>query len=205
MSTISLESPLVLGSASPRRRDLIAGLRIPFVVLPADVSEAQEPGEPHERYLGRVVRDKLEAVMGRLSAEPREHAAVLVADTIVLLDGQVLGKPVDEQDAEALVSRLAGRVHVVHTRYALARQGEPVPLMERTVASEVRMRTATAREIRRYAETGEGLDKAGAYAVQGIGSFLVESIHGSWTNVVGLPVCELVSDLLGTRLLQAFP
>lgn len=205
MNDISTDFPLLLGSASPRRRDLIAGLRIPFAVLAADVVEDRAPGEPHDGYLARIVRDKLSGVRARLADAPQNHAAVLVADTIVLLDGEVLGKPADEGEAAALVARLVGRVHIVHTRYAIALASEREPIVERTVASEVRMRAASPGEVRRYAATGEGLDKAGAYAVQGIGSFLVESIHGSWTNVVGLPVCELVSDLLGTGLLRAFP
>jgi septum formation protein len=128
-----------------------------------------------------------------------------VADTIVVLDGDVLGKPRDVADAEALLKRLSGRTHTVYTRYALAAADAAEPALERTVASQVTLRAAEPEELARYAATREGLDKAGAYAVQGIGAFLVEAISGSYTNVVGLPVCEVVLDLKRLGLLAGFP
>jgi septum formation protein len=196
--------PLLLGSASPRRREILSGLRIPISVCPADIVEDVLPAEAPEDYLARVVREKLVAVAAR--AAGRAIGAVLVADTSVVLGRDILGKPSDVADAERLLSTLAGRTHVVYTRYAIARgEAAGVPVLERTVESRVSMRAATADELRRYAATGEGLDKAGAYAVQGIGSFLVESIHGSYSNVVGLPACEVVRDLLELGLLAQYP
>lgn len=199
---ISEALPLVLGSASPRRREILANLRIPLRILPADVVETVLPGETPPRYLERIVQDKLRAVT-QLAAGTRARA-VLVADTSVIVDGDILGKPEDTHDAERLLARLCGRAHVVLTRYAVATPDGAV-VVARTVESEVWLRAASASEIRGYARTGEGLDKAGAYAIQGIGAFLVERIHGSYTNVVGLPACEVVRDLVEHGLLAGFP
>ncbi len=200
--SISSAHPLVLGSASPRRRDILAGLGVPVRVLPAGVLEDALPGETPLAYVERVVGDKLGAVTER--ARGAEGAGILVADTIVVLDDQILGKPRDVEDAARLLSRLAGRVHRVHTRYALASR-EGGLLLARTVTSEVWLRKASRSELDGYARTGEGLDKAGAYAIQGVGAFLVERIQGSYSNVVGLPACEVVLDLLEVGLLESFP
>jgi septum formation protein len=194
--------PLILGSASPRRRDILSGLGIPIEIMPADVDEALTPAETPLAYVERIVGAKLAAVAVR--ARGGSGAGLLVADTIVVLDGQVLGKPVDVADAERLLGRLAGREHRVHTRYALAAPGGEL-LVARTVTSDVRLRAASPEALSGYARTREGLDKAGAYAIQGIGAFLVESIHGSYSNVVGLPACEVVKDLLEVGLLERFP
>ena len=200
-AAISKDTPLILGSASPRRREILAGLGLPLVVVPAEIEEGVRAGEPPEAYLERVVEEKLVAVSER--AKNERFAAVLVADTIVVIDGEVLGKPADVTDAERLLKRLVGRTHTVFTRYLIT---DPVSIVaERSVKSRVRMRSASVEEIARYARTGEGLDKAGAYAAQGIGAFLVESIEGSYTNVVGLPACEVVLDLRDAGLLAEFP
>ena len=203
-AVIADATPLLLGSASPRRRDILSGLGIPFSVLPADVVEDVLQGETPITYLERIVREKLGAVAER--AGGRVFAGVLVADTSVVLDEQILGKPTDVADAERLLGLLCGRTHVVYTRYALALAAQPaVPALERTVATHVTLRSASVEERRRYAATGEGLDKAGAYAAQGLGTFLVERIDGSYANVVGLPASELVLDLLRVKLLERFP
>jgi septum formation protein len=203
---ITKNSPLLLGSASPRRRDLLEGLRLPLRVLPAGAEEDKLPEEAALVYLERVVEDKLAAVRARLVAEPGPFAALLVADTIVVLDDDVLGKPSDVREAETLLGRLCGRTHSVFTRYALADGSDPSrSISSRSVESRVTLRRAEPDEIARYAATGEGLDKAGAYAAQGIGAFLVERIEGSYSNVVGLPVCELVVDLQRAGLLVGFP
>jgi septum formation protein len=179
-------------------------MRIPLCIVPADVVEDVLPGETPLPYLERVVADKLSAVRGLARAEA--CSAFLVADTTVVLDAAILGKPADVVEAEALLTRLAGRTHTVFTRYALARaDSAEMPARSRTVESRVTLRSASAPEIRRYAETGEGLDKAGAYAVQGIGAFLIERIDGSYSNVVGLPACEVILDLIELGLLERFP
>lgn len=199
---LSVARPLVLGSASPRRREILERLGIPLVVLPADIDERVAPGEAPERYLERIAREKLAEVVTRLGG--RRPPAVLVADTSVVLDGDVLGKPADVPEAVSMLRRLAGRAHRVLTRYALGRaDGELVAAQ--TVVTEVWLRAADAEELEAYARTGEGLDKAGAYAVQGVGSFLVERLSGSYTNVVGLPACEVVLELKRHGLLGPFP
>ncbi len=180
------------------------GLGIPLRVFAADICEDVAPGELPLAYLERVVSEKLAAVAARVA--DRNFSAILVADTSVVLGDRILGKPAHSEEAAQLLGALAGRTHIVYTRYALARADSPtVVVAARTVSTAVTLRAASAAEIRRYAASGEGLDKAGAYAAQGLGSFLVERIDGSYSNVVGLPACELVSDLLATGLLREFP
>lgn len=202
---IDKEHPLCLGSASPRRRELLSGLSLPLRIVVGDIDEDPAPLEPPLAYLERVVNDKLQAIAQR-GREIDGCAGLLVADTIVRIDDDIIGKPRDLADAFVLLRRLSGREHIVHTRYAISLPGSFMrAAMERTVSSRVRLRTAPDALLRRYAATGEGLDKAGAYAVQGIGAFLVEAIQGSYSNVVGLPVCEVVSDLMSLEVLAEFP
>lgn len=223
--------PLLLGSASPRRSGLLSSLGLPFVVLPADIVEDALPGETPAVYLERIAEAKLRAVQTRLGQPPHAEAAaarvaaILVADTTVVIDEQIVGKPADVEEAVLLLSRLVGRSHTVLTRYVVG-AAAPNPLRRpgpervrgarpvaecvdvyaaRTVRTEVKLRAASAAEVRAYAATGEGLDKAGAYAAQGLGAFLVEAVIGSYTNVVGLPVCELIADLGACGLLPVFP
>jgi septum formation protein len=205
MVKISASTPLCLGSASPRRRELLAGLGLPLRVHPADVEESVTPGEMPLSYLERIVADKWMAVSRNVHSR-EDFAAILVADTIVVVDDDVLGKPTDIADAERLLQRLVGREHRVYTRFAVGRVGEVVSAASaRTVETRVFLRSANREEIRRYAATGEGLDKAGAYAAQGIGSFLIERVNGSYSNVVGLPLCEVVVELQRRDLLAEFP
>jgi septum formation protein len=196
--------PLILGSGSPRRRAILQELGVPILVVPAEADEGVLQGERPSSYLERVVRTKLASVA--LRAAGLGGAGVLVADTIVVVDEQILGKPSDVEDAARLLGRIVGRAHVVHTRYALSLASDPErPICERTVETRVLMRPASEAEIRGYARTGEGLDKAGGYAAQGIGAFLIERIEGSYTNVIGLPACEVVQDLCASGLLTRFP
>ncbi len=200
---VSVETPLVLGSASPRRRDILQGLGLSIRVAPADIPEHHTVGEAPLGYLARIVQEKLAAVAAR-TAPP--FPGILVADTIVVINGDVLGKPVDIADAERLLRRIAGKTHTVYTRYALSLPEAPsVARVARTVATEVTLRAASADELSRYAASGEGLDKAGAYAAQGVGAFLIERIVGSYSNVVGLPACEVVLDLQALGLIEHFP
>lgn len=201
--TISSACPILLGSGSPRRREILAGLGLPFCVSPPDVDESVLPDEVPEAFLARVVSDKMAAVRSSRPKGDPAHSVVLVADTVVLIDGRILGKPTDKREALTLLRGLAGRTHYVHTRYALAPEGGRT--LARTVVSEVSLRAAGDIELQRYAASGEGLDKAGAYAAQGLGSFLVERISGSYSNVVGLPACELIQDLKLLGLLSTFP
>lgn len=198
---ITTQTPLCLGSASPRRYQILSDLGIPMQVCPPEADETQRSGDTPEGFLERVVQAKLRAVLESSRDEP--FAARLVADTIVVVDGAILGKPRDEADAQRLLRCIRGRTHRVYTRYAI--RSASGAACGRTVVTTVRVRAMTEQDVVNYAATGEGLDKAGAYAVQGIGSSLVERIEGSYTNVVGLPACEVVCDLVQLGLLESFP
>jgi septum formation protein len=193
---------LALGSASPRRRDLLAMLGLPFVVVIADADETVLPGEAPLDYVERIARAKLDAVR-RKDLGPA--AGVLVADTIVVApDGALLGKPRDDDDARGMLARLAGATHRVSTRFALALRDRSADIAHgQTVTTSVTFRPLSRGEIDAYVAGGEGRDKAGAYAVQGRAGAFVERIDGSFTSVVGLPVCELVVALRALGWLAA--
>jgi septum formation protein len=189
-------SPLVLGSASPRRREILERLRLPFVVVTASADEAVLEGEPIADYLARVVLLKLAGVRAVLDAGLAARArAILVADTSVVDGAAILGKPNDSSEARSMLERLAGRTHEVHTRFALAPADAPAVVHAETVVTRVSFRRLTPFEMDTYAAIGEGMDKAGGYAVQGLAAGFVTRIEGSYTNVVGLPACELVVAL----------
>lgn len=158
-------------------------LGLAFTVRAADVDETPRPGEPPRDYVLRLAVEKAAA-----RAEPGE--LVLAADTVVVLDGDLLGKPCDEADARAMLARLAGREHAVYTGVALFEPdgGGAGRRAAAAATSRVRIAPLTEEEIRWYAATGEPLDKAGSYAVQGVGAMFVEEIFGNYTNVVGLPL-----------------
>jgi septum formation protein len=174
---------------------MIAMLGVPFVVCTADIDESMRAGETPRAYLERIAQAKLEAVRAR--AGLGGASGILVADTVVVApDGAVLGKPQDEEDARAMIERLAGATHDVSTRFLLAASaGTAPPVHAQTVTTRVTFRAVDPDEARAYAATGEGRDKAGAYAVQGRASAFVERIEGSYTGVVGLPLCEVVVAL----------
>jgi septum formation protein len=195
-------APLLLGSGSPRRREILTNLGVPFVVHVANADESTREGEDAASYLERIVRAKLAAVRDSLPAAERGAiSAVLVADTSVIDDGAILGKPADAAEATSMITRLAGRTHEVWTRFAIgAAERDGRVLHEETVITRVTFRPLSAEHVRRYVESGEGIDKAGAYAVQGLGSGIVARVEGSYTNVVGLPACEVIVALEGLGL-----
>ena len=196
MSSTNPDPPLVLGSASPRRREILESLRVPFVVVPAAADETVRHGEPIAAYLERVVLLKLAAVRAVLdSGLPLPSRAILVADTSVVDGARILGKPSDASEARAMLERLAGRTHEVHTRFAIARTEASGVVHAETVVTRVSFRPLGRGEMDAYAASGEGLDKAGGYAVQGLAAGFVTRIEGSYTNVVGLPACEVVVAL----------
>jgi septum formation protein len=183
---------LILASASPRRRELLERAAVAFEVRPANVPEQREPGEEPARFAGRLALAKARAVAQTAGAEPPR--LVLGADTIVVIDGDVLGKPADAEHAVALLSRLVGRSHRVITAVALV-ESATQRARHAVVESTVTMRPASAEEVRAYVASGEPLDKAGAYAVQGAGRRFVEQIEGSESNVIGLPLEETLALL----------
>lgn len=160
-----------------------------FEVLPSHVPEVHEEGEAPEEYVARLSRDKAHALA---SAHPDRW--VIAADTTVLLGDELLEKPVDAADAERMLATIAGRTHVVYTGVTLENVSRDYR-ETRVAESEVRMLPLSRDEIAWYVRTGEPLDKAGAYAVQGIGAMFIDSIHGSYTNVVGLPLATLFQML----------
>ncbi len=183
MSDSDAAAPSIcLASASPRRRELLSQIGVPFVVSSADIDETVRPGERPRAYVERMAREKALAV--RDAGEP---LPVLAADTTVVLDGVVYGKPRDRDDAVAMLGRLSGRTHEVMTAVVLA---DSSGLWARVNVSSVRFRALTPHECAAYWDTGEPRDKAGAYAVQGLGAVFIESLHGSYSGVMGLPLFE---------------
>jgi len=180
---MSFPQPLVLASRSPRRRQLLEMLGIPIRVDVADIQELMLPGEAPSAYARRLARDKARAVPG---------AFVLGADTIVVLDGEVLEKPRDAEDAVRMLGRLQGKRHDVLTAVALMAEGV---LHEADVTTGVWFREADEETLRAYVATGEPMDKAGAYGIQGVGAALVERIEGDYFTVMGLPIGALL-DLM---------
>ncbi len=177
---------LILASSSPRRRELLAGLGLRFDVVTSDVEERLGPGEAVEAYVERLARAKAAAVAAR-----HPQAWIIAADTVVWLDGHILEKPSDRDDAIRMLATIAGREHVVYTGTALQNRARGWDRASVT-ATRVRMVTIPRDEIEWYVGTGEPMDKAGAYAVQGIGAMFIDSIDGNYTNVVGLPLAPLL-------------
>lgn len=193
-----LNVPVVLASASPRRSFLLKAVGIPFEVRIPKTDESQKRGEKPRELVLRLAREKAEAVMPEALLE-FGAALIIAADTIVVSpDGRhVLGKPRDRAEAVRMLGKLQGRVHSVLTGYcamAVGREMKP-EVIRRAVVSKVKIRALARDAIERYVDSGESMDKAGAYAAQGLGMGLIDSITGSYTNVVGLPVSQLVSDL----------
>jgi septum formation protein len=176
---------IILASGSPRRRELLEKVRMPFKVVSPQVDEACEDGRTASDHVTALARRKVEAVLALFRNESPRW--VLGADTVVEVDGLVLGKPAGIEEAERFLRLLSGRVHHVHTGLALLADRQR-PIEVEAVSTEVRFRTLEDEEIRLSLESGEWAGAAGAYRIQEQGAFLVEWIRGSWSNVVGLPL-----------------
>ena len=180
---------LVLASASPRRSQLLAQIGVAHRIVPADIDERRHDGEPVEQCVRRLAEQKAQQVCARL----REPATpVLGADTAVVIDGEMLGKPRDREHALAMLARLSAREHAVISAVALAHHGK---LSSRLSHSTVRFRLLSAAECARYWDSGEPCDKAGAYAIQGLGAVFVQALQGSYSGVMGLPLFETAALL----------
>lgn len=188
--------PLILASGSPRRRDLLSAAGVVFEVRVSDIPEFAQPGESPTDYTTRLAAEKALAVAREVAPGPARW--VLGADTIVVLAGDIIEKPRDSDHAVELLSRLLGKRHQVVTGFAWVCSKALTPHV-RWVESHVSMRNASNTEIQAYVATGEPLDKAGAYAVQGEGARFVERVEGSLDNVIGLPVEEVLADLSALR------
>ena len=215
---------LILGTQSPRRRELLGRMGLEFSVLTAEIDETKYETENPEESVCRICREKASAVAKRLSADTGQ--LVLTADTIVVLDGKIMGKPHDEAEARAMLRALSGREHAVFTAFTLLpvgsdpliapviaagndaavpaaeasgdaslRRETPVAAYTHCEKTYVKFRALTEAEIAAYVATGEPMDKAGAYGIQGLGSMLVEGIRGDYFTVMGLPICQLAVAL----------
>lgn len=177
---------LILASQSPRRKELLSLFHIPFTVQVADIDEAMDPGKNPAEEVARVSRAKAEAI-------PRkEEDVVIAADTIVVLDGLVLGKPKDEAHAVAMLTALSGKDHQVMTGVTVAREDI---LLTHTEITHIHFRKLSQKEIAAYVATGEPMDKAGSYGIQGGAALFAEKMDGDYYNVMGLPVCRLYQML----------
>jgi septum formation protein len=173
--------PLVLASSSPRRAELLTSAGFDFVVIPADVDETPRAAERAPAYALRVAHAKAE----RVSAGLPPDCVVLAADTVVVSGGRLMGKPTDDADAVSMLRLLSGSVHEVHTAVVIC---GPARKVNRVVTTRVRFQPLSEAEIQWYVATGEPHGKAGAYGIQGLAARFIDSIDGSWSNVVGLPI-----------------
>jgi septum formation protein len=188
---------LVLASASPRRVELLAGLGVEFTQRPADIDETCRAGEAAAEYVARLAREKARSCQLRLD-DP--DVAILAADTCVVLDQQILGKPLDRLDAMAMLARLGGREHGVLTGVCLL-AGERME--ELCCETRVQFVSLQREAVEAYIDSGEPFDKAGAYGIQGLGGAFVESLSGSYSNVVGLPLAQTWQLLQGFGIATA--
>jgi len=188
---------LCLASASPRRRELLTQIGVPHLVQPADLDETPLAGEAPGDYVERLARAKAQTVWRDRQVNGAPLLPVLGADTTVTIDGQVLGKPADEIALQAMFERLSGREHAVWSAVALANEDGTT---SRRSCTRVKFRLITAAEVARYWASGEPRDKAGGYAIQGLGAVFVERIEGSYSGVVGLPLLETAALLVAAGI-----
>jgi nucleoside triphosphate pyrophosphatase len=181
---------IVLASSSPRRKELLEGLGLEFEIVIPEADESHKSGESPDKYALRLSKEK--ALSGAEGCEA--DSIVIGADTIVVVDGEVLGKPLDEREAYSMLRKISGREHLVLTAFSLVRPATEI-LHGEVIDTRVLVKTLEPGEIEGYIKTGEPMDKAGAYGIQGIGAFMIKEIRGSYTNVVGLPLVELLEAL----------
>jgi septum formation protein len=199
---------LVLASASPRRRELLERMGLALLVLPADVDETPRAGERPADYVRRIAAAKCDVVADRIASGQAGTPGlpvglpILAADTTVIVEDRILGKPTDADDARAMLTLLAGRRHEVTTAYRI-RSGERTA--DRAVTTLVAFRSLRPAELDAYLACGEWRGKAGAYAVQGIAGGFITELRGSHTNVIGLPVAEVLADLQALETLSRYP
>ena len=187
--TISLSAPLILASASPRRQELLRFVGLKFKTIPAHLNEDYIEGERPQQHVRRLAQEK-----ARLIARKYPLAWVLGADTIVVIDGLILGKPKNKTQARKMLRKLSGREHEVFTGFTIAHVASKIK-QTKVIQSAVNFKTISAAELEWYIACDEPYDKAGGYAVQGRGAYFIQSIRGSYTNVIGLPLCEVLETL----------
>lgn len=203
---VSPTSPLILGSQSPRRLELLRALRIPVEPFAVEVDESILPGERPDALATRLARQKGAAALYALGRNGVEGGTrwILCADTIVHIGGELMGKPRDFDDARRMLRLLSGRTHHVTTGFVVhAGDAYDAPAYAETTA--VTFRALSEDEVRRYVETEEGVDKAGGYAIQGLAGAFCERLEGTYANVVGLPVHRVIEALLRVEAIETFP
>ena len=196
---ISRENPLILASVSPRRRDILNQIGIPFESVGNSMDEAVYKKLKPTDFACLMAIRKAES-----AREVYKRRWILAADTLVVINKRIFGKPRDAQDCRTMLSELSARRHRVITGFCILGPSGKKPHLE-AISTMVDVKQLSALEIQAYIDTGEPFGKAGAYAIQGIGAFMVEGIEGSYTNIVGLPVYEVVHALLACGALQSFP
>lgn len=196
---------LILGSTSPRRKELLSNLGVSFDVVAPNAAEVRRAGEGPRDYVVRNVKEKTEAVLLQLKSQQvtgAHNKIIICADTIVCIDNHLLEKPSNKVDATRMLGLLSGRQHVVMTAYGIVSKEEADNgnvnwnQIIKVCETNVQIKDLSKDDIEGYIATGEPYDKAGGYAAQGIGSFMVQSIVGSYSNVVGLPICEVAGELV---------
>lgn len=191
------ENEIILASGSPRRKELLQGLGLSFSIHASSLEEpTPEAGEKPQDYALRMAEMKTHDI-----AQQHSDATVIGADTIVVLNDRIMGKPKHEEDALSMLKALSGEKHQVITAFCIIlSNGE---MVSQAVVTDVYMRKSSDKELLGYIATGEPVDKAGAYAIQGIGTFLVKDIKGSYTNVVGLPLTQVLESLIQWKVIRA--
>ena len=193
-----LIKPIILASASPRRHELLTACGIPFRVLIQDIDENVEQPLPADKFVAAISRKKAEAAAEACRKNGQTDSTILAADTVVAIDGEILGKPRDETHAFEMLGRLSGRTHSVYTGLTFAYlSAENTSYKQKVCETRVTFKALSEEQIREHIATGEPLDKAGAYGIQGLGGAFVAQIDGDYNNVVGLPIDEVVKELLG--------
>ena len=186
---INSTASFILASASPRRRELLQSVGLKFNIIPAHVNENYLSGESPRQHVKRLSTDKAIII-----ARKYPEAWVLGADTIVVIDGLILGKPKNEAQARKMLQKLSGREHKVFTGFTIAHVAAKI-YKTKVIQSAVQFKTISPKEMDWYVSCDEPYDKAGGYAVQGKGAYFIQSIRGSYTNVIGLPLCEVLEEL----------
>ena len=195
MQNASKNPTLILASQSPRRKYLLEQAGLDFEVIPSSIDEDQVPLRSPDKYVQTLAEMKALDI-----AEKYPESWVIGADAIVLIDGRILGKPGSRDAAREMIRKLSGHVHQVFTGYCICNEMAGRRISD-SIKTDVCFKELTEEEIEWYIRTSEPFDKAGAYAIQGLGTFLVKSIHGSYTNVVGLPVCEVIEVLIHEKVI----
>jgi septum formation protein len=195
MSIVSNAS-LILASASPRRQEILRSVGLNFKIIPAHINEDYLTGESPRQHVKRLSYNKAMAI-----AERYRNAWVLGADTIVVIDSMILGKPKSKMQAKSMLEKLSGREHKVFTGFTIVRMESAISKTQ-VIQSTVRFKTISHEEMKWYVNCDEPYDKAGGYAIQGKGAYFIRAIRGSYTNVIGLPLCEVLETLINFNAIK---